>query len=79
MQRAGEFAFQQIQNQFPNGGSILVLCGSGNNGGDGYILANSALKAGWSVEVVTIGLAKTDEAQTAYQQFLDTGGKHPER
>ena len=39
MCRAGEAAFQQLVSQWPEARRILVLCGTGNNGGDGWVLA----------------------------------------
>ena len=46
MQKAGAFAFACMQNKWPNPETITVICGSGNNGGDGYVLASLAAKQG---------------------------------
>ena len=50
MQRAGQLAAREIGKRFrPR--RTLVLCGPGNNGGDGFVIAEALRKAGWPVEV----------------------------
>ena len=39
MQDAGQAAFDQISAKYPECQSICVICGTGNNGGDGYVVA----------------------------------------
>ncbi|WP_040890456.1 bifunctional ADP-dependent NAD(P)H-hydrate dehydratase/NAD(P)H-hydrate epimerase [Vibrio ezurae] len=51
MERAGQAAFERVQFMLPNLGRILVCCGSGNNGGDGFVVARLALEAGYDVDV----------------------------
>lgn len=46
MQRAGEAAFQVTREAYPNAQHWLVLCGHGNNGGDGYVVARLAKAQG---------------------------------
>ena len=55
MCRAGEAAFQLLVSQWPEARRILVLCGTGNNGGDGWVLARLADKAGLDCRVALFG------------------------
>ena len=54
MTRAGEAALRSLRARWPQAQRIVVLCGGGNNGGDGYILAALAQRAGLKVKVATI-------------------------
>ena len=49
MLRAGEMAWQCLQNHWPECQAISIYCGSGNNGGDGYVLARLARENGKKV------------------------------
>jgi len=51
MQKAGNRVFEFINNNFKNKKSIIVLCGPGNNGGDGFIIARHLMNNGYSVTV----------------------------
>ncbi len=51
MARAGSAAFSSLCLLYPAVRSIAVFCGSGNNAGDGYILARLAKEKGYSVVV----------------------------
>jgi NAD(P)H-hydrate epimerase len=55
MERAGQAAFHQIRRNWPHARSIIVLCGSGNNAGDGYVVARLAAAAGVDVRVLALG------------------------
>ncbi|MDN4502101.1 NAD(P)H-hydrate dehydratase [Alteromonadaceae bacterium BrNp21-10] len=52
MERAGNAVFVALRQQWPMAQSILVVCGGGNNGGDGYVVARLAHEAGLKVAVV---------------------------
>ena len=39
MENAGMAAYAELQKQFPHPGRLLVVCGKGNNGGDGFVIA----------------------------------------
>jgi NAD(P)H-hydrate epimerase len=55
MQKAGAAAFALIKQHWPDLASMIVFCGCGNNGGDGYIVAKLAHEQGITVQVNYIG------------------------
>ena len=69
MERAGQAAFDAMRLNWPEARNILVLIGSGNNGGDGLILARHAKAAGIHVEVRSQSPDKAlnGDALSAYQ------------
>jgi NAD(P)H-hydrate epimerase len=76
MSRAGEAAWKILRDYWPEPNSIVVICGTGNNGGDGYVLARLALEAEYTVRVLQLGdpgRIKGD-ALTAHDAWLAAGG-----
>ena len=55
MCRAGEAAFDVLASHWPEARHILILCGTGNNGGDGWVLARLAHDAGYQCRVALFG------------------------
>lgn len=54
MQRAGLAAFRELQNHWPKSKHITVVCGKGNNAGDGYVLAQCAQHAKLKVMILQV-------------------------
>lgn len=52
MRRAGAAAWRCLLARWPDARHLVVACGPGNNGGDGYLVALHALEAGRDVRVV---------------------------
>ena len=45
MENAGLAAYTQLRARLPQGGALLIVCGKGNNGGDGFVMARAAGQA----------------------------------
>jgi NAD(P)H-hydrate epimerase len=77
MSRAGDALFQHLIRLCPKAQSIAVFCGSGNNAGDGYIVANLLLNAGLKVCVYSVAYTcqLKGDALTAYQHYSSAHGK----
>jgi len=54
MQRAGAAVFGAIRARYPEAKRLVACCGGGNNGGDGYVVATLARKAGFDVRVIAM-------------------------
>ncbi len=79
MKRAGTAAYRVMREQFPGARRVQVIGGSGNNAGDGYVLAalahEDALATGMEIEIVRVGnLPKPQEtASVAYAEAVRSG------
>ena len=54
MQNAGEAVAREIKRRFTPR-TVSVLCGPGNNGGDGFVAAAALAQSGWTVRVALLG------------------------
>lgn len=75
MQRAGAACWQEIQRRWPAAQRIAVVCGNGNNGGDGYVIARLARAAGRQVALHRVGNApQQGDSVQARADWLAAGG-----
>ncbi|RUO59866.1 NAD(P)H-hydrate dehydratase [Pseudidiomarina marina] len=73
MQRAAQACLGAIQAKQPAPANLLIVCGPGNNGGDGWVLARLAQHAGYKVQVAAVQ-PSSELAVLAAQAWRDQGG-----
>lgn len=73
MENAGAMAYQYLAARYEIASrSCVILAGSGNNGGDGFVLARHIAEAGGSpVVVLCCGLPRTELAIAAYNALAE--------
>ncbi|GGE40397.1 NAD(P)H-hydrate dehydratase [Actibacterium pelagium] len=79
MERAGKGVVEAIFEEWPELAEApkraVVLCGPGNNGGDGFVIARLLKERGWEVEVLLYGDAEKlpPDARTNYDRWCKLG------
>ena len=76
MQRAGAFIAKNIRSRLPAGSSVLIYCGGGNNGGDGYAAAVRLLRDGYRTRAVDLLSAgqRTEEGKACLAAYISLAG-----
>src|SRR5690348_11521793 len=76
MKRAGEGALRYMRQRWPTAHKVVIVCGGGNNAGDGYVLARFAQAAGLTVSVLTATPpeALKGDARQAFEDLKASGG-----
>ncbi|MEF1311800.1 NAD(P)H-hydrate dehydratase [Vibrio mytili] len=76
MQRAGMAVYERFLHLYPRAKNILVVCGKGNNGGDGYVFASLVKQAQLKVNVFQLGEPSDlkGDALCAYQEWQAVDG-----
>ncbi len=77
MRRAGDAVARVIADRVKTPAHVVVICGPGNNGGDGYAAALSLQAKGYRVTCATIsgGAPVTEDAKALYEAWLASGGE----
>lgn len=77
MARAGQAAWHELLRRWPDAQRVAVVCGPGNNGGDGYVLALHALQSGREASVLRLSdhAPRSPLARRACAAFVEAGGQ----
>lgn len=76
MENAGASVAREIIKAWPPC-RVTVLCGPGNNGGDGFVVARHLVAAGWDVQVGLLGPLDRLEGAAAHHARLWSGPVAP--
>lgn len=83
MERAGQGVVDAIYEEWPEltegAHRAVILCGPGNNGGDGFVIARLLAARGWSVEVFFYGEVSKlpPDARVNYDRWVEVGEVAP--
>lgn len=75
MENAGTAAFEIIcskYDQSPDHAKVIIFCGKGNNGGDGFVVARKFHEAGAAVTIILVdGTPVSEDAVTNFNLIKD--------
>lgn len=77
MTRAGEAALRVLRGRWPDVRRLVIACGAGNNGGDGYVLGERARAAGLDATVLPLvePASLRGDARLAADRYWAAGGR----
>ena len=71
MENAGRNIAQEIMARFSKEKKVLIFCGLGGNGGDGFVAARHLLAAGYEARVVLVGRSRDVSHEAALKNLLE--------
>ncbi|MGE0483780.1 MAG: NAD(P)H-hydrate dehydratase [Gammaproteobacteria bacterium] len=74
MQRAGRAAFDALRAEWPQARRLAIVCGTGNNGGDGFVIAALARADGFEVDIELVGATERITGDAALARDLAASG-----
>ena len=75
MENAGQAAAADLLRRLPVAGRALVVCGKGNNGGDGLVIARVLQAQGWRVDIAfVLGGDLSELAELNRRRLQDADG-----
>ena len=75
MLRAGGAIYETIEKEMGFNGPVAIVCGSGNNAGDGYVIASMLKKTGKDVTLFLTGDRFSDDGRFYYEECIKAGVK----
>jgi len=72
MEKAGKECAKNIESKYGTGKTIVIFCGPGNNGGDGYSIARNLIRENVVFIVKTMD-PRTEEAKLQYDHAIEEG------
>ena len=76
MENAGKSVAREIQRRW-SARPVTVLCGPGNNGGDGFVVARHLADAGWPVRLALVGAIEHLKGEARHHAELWTQAVEP--
>lgn len=76
MENAGSAAAREIRNNYKlDGKKVVIVCGKGNNGGDGYVIARKLLENNAQIKVIAIDAPSTHSSKEMASKAISLGIK----
>lgn len=73
MEKAGTACGEIIAAEYPDAKSVLIICGKGKNGGDGYVIARVLEKKGYTIKILAPCGMPADEISANNMKLIDSG------